>query len=195
LSVFGRTMSAVNSEPGASQPAEEHRWRWQKGNQGAIEWVAPAPGQLGGDGGTVTVSPPSMNLGRCASCGRRAHVHVAFLVLPVCSPFGPVGEGCCRAHAAATIAARWSSWADVAAAHTDAARELRGRREGSDWDERTADYIEHRGQYAAFLASAASDSARRLALRLWSGDPPGLSVADTATIVAGVLAKLPAPSA
>ena len=180
-------MPAVNNTPEARLTAGEHRWRWQKRSQGAIEWVAPAPGQLGADGGTVTVSPPSTHPGRCPSCGRRAHIRVAFLALPVCSPFGPVGEGCSRSHATATIVARWSSWADVAAAHTAAARDVLSRPEGSEWDERTAAYITHRGQYAAFLAAAPNDSARRLALQLWSGDPPRLSVADTATIVAGVL--------
>jgi hypothetical protein len=171
--------------------AGEHRWRWEKQPHGAIEWVAPAPGQLGADGGTVTVSPPSTQPDRCPSCGRRAHIRVAFLVLPVCSPFGPVGEGCSRAHATQGIAARWSTWADVAAAHTDAASELRGRPEASEWNERTAAHVAYRGEYAAFLAAAPSDSARRLALRLWSGDPPRLSVADTATIVAGILTELP----
>ncbi len=112
-------------------------------------------------------------------------------MLPVCSPFAPVGEGCSRAHATETIAARWSSWADVANAHTDAAREHRNRREGSEWAERTAAYIEGRGQYAAFLAAAPSDSARRLALQLWRGAPPRLSVADTATIVAGIMTAGP----
>lgn len=112
-------------------------------------------------------------------------------MLPVCSPFGPVGEGCCRAHATQTIAAKWSSWADVAAAHTQAAGELLRRPDGTEWDERTAAYIEHRGEYAAFLAAASSDSARRLALQLWSGDPPKLSVAETATVVAGILANPP----
>lgn len=179
----------VEGQPDQRSTAMEHRWRWQKRAQGAIEWVAPAPGQLGADGGTVTVSPPSTHPGRCPSCGRRAHIRVAFLALPVCSPFGPVGEGCSRAHATQTIAARWSSWADVAAAHTAAAGELHSRPDGTEWDERTAAYIERRGQYAAFLAAAPSDSARRLALRLWGGDPPGLSVADTATIVAGILTE------
>ena len=148
-------------------------------------------GQLGADGGTVRVSPPSPSTGHCASCGRRMRIRVAFLVLPVCSPFGPVGEGCSRAHATETIAAKWSSWADVGAAHTEAASELRNRSDGKDADERTAAYIEHRGQYAAFLAAAPSDSARRMALQLWSGDPPRLSVADSATIVAGVLTQRP----
>jgi hypothetical protein len=180
-------MRAVDSAPEARLTARGHRWRWQKRSHGAIEWIAPAPGQLGADGGTVTVSPPSTHPSRCPSCGRRAHIRVAFLVLPVCSPFGPVGEGCCRAHATQTIAAKWSSWADVAAAQSQAAGELRGQPDGTEWDERTAAYIEHRGQYAAFLAAAPSDSARRLALDLWSSDPPRLSVADTAKIVAAVL--------
>ncbi|MGY1836281.1 hypothetical protein ACI79P_14335 [Blastococcus sp. SYSU DS0510] len=109
----------------------------------------------------------------------------------MCTPFSPVGKGCCRPHATQTIAARWSSWADVAAAHADAAGELRERPDRTEWDERTAAYIEHRGQYAGFLAAAPSDSARRLALQLWSGDPPRLSVADTATIVAAVLTEPP----
>jgi hypothetical protein len=182
-------MPAVDSAPEARLTAGEHRWRWQKQPRGAIEWVAPAPGQLGADGGTVTVSPPSTPTGRCPSCGRRAHIRVAFLALPVCSPFGPVGEGCSRSHATQTIAARWSSWADVAAAHADTVAQFRGRPESSEWDARTAAYIENRGQYAAFLAAAPSDSARRLALRLWSGDPPRLSVADTATIVAAILGE------
>jgi hypothetical protein len=169
----------------------EHRWRWQRRPDGAVEWVAPAPGQLGVDGGIVTVSPPSAHPGRCPSCGQETGFRVAFLVLPVCSPFGPVGEGCSRAHATNAIASRWSSWADVATAHTAAARERRTQREQSEWDERTAAYLEHRGQYAAFLASAPNDAARRLALQLWNGDPPRLSVADTATIVAGILAEPP----
>jgi hypothetical protein len=180
-------MPTVDDQPDRNNAAVDHRWRWHKRPAGAIEWIAPAPGQLGDDGGTVTVSAPSTHPGRCPTCGRRAPIRVAFLALPVCSPFGPVGEGCSRSHATATIVARWSSWADVAAAHTAAARDVLGRPEGSEWDERTAAYITHRGQYAAFLAAAPSDSARRLALQLWSGDPPHLSVADTATIVAGVL--------
>jgi hypothetical protein len=126
---------------------------------------------------------------RCGSCGRRARVRVAFLVLPVCSPFGPVGEGCSRTHATGGIVSKWSSWADVEAAHTAAARDIRCRPEASDWDERTAAYIAHRGEYAAFLAAAPTDSARRLALQLWLGDPPRLTVAETRTIVAGVLAE------
>jgi hypothetical protein len=184
-------MRAEGSAPEARMTADGHRWRWQKRPRGAIEWVAPAPGQLGADGGTVGVSPPSTHLGRCPSCGRRARLRVAFLVLSVCSPFSPVGEGCCRAHSTQTIAAEWSSWADVAAAHTKAAEEVRERPDGTEWDERTAAYIEHRGQYAAFLAAAPSDSARRLALELWSGDPPRLSIADTATIVGGILTEPP----
>jgi len=182
-------MPAVATAPQARMTIGEHRWRWKRRPNGAVEWVAAAPGQLGEDGGTVTVSPPSPHPGRCPSCGRRAHIRVAFLALPVCSPFGPVGEGCSRAHATQSIAAKWSSWADVSAAHTEAAGELRGRPEASEWDGRTAAYIEQRGQYAAFMAAAPSDTARRLALQLWSGDPPHLSVADTATIVAAVLAE------
>lgn len=185
----GCTTPAVDNAPEAQLTAGEHRWRWQKQPHGAIEWIAPAPGQLGADGGTVRVSPPSPHPDRCPTCGRRAPIRVAFLQLPVCSPFGPVGEGCSRAHATHTIAARWSSWADVAAAHTDAASELRDRPDATEWNARTAAYIEHRCEYAAFLAAAHSDSARRLALQLWSGDPPRLSVADTATIVAGVLSQ------
>ncbi|MCZ2859186.1 hypothetical protein [Blastococcus sp. VKM Ac-2987] len=181
----------MNSAPEAPPAAGGHRWRWQKRPHGAIEWVAPAPGQLGEDGGTVTVSPPSPHPGRCPSCGRRAHIRVAFLALPVCSPFGPVGQGCSRAHATQSIAAKWSSWTDVSAAHTEAAGELRARADASEWDERTAAYIEHRGQYAAFLAAAPSETARRLALQLWSGDPPRLSVADTATIITGILTEPP----
>lgn len=180
-------MPPVANASEARTTVGEHPWRWKRRPHGAVEWVAAAPGQLGEDGGTVTVSPPSPHSGECPSCGRRAHIRVAFLRLPVCSPFGPVGEGCSRAHATQSIAAGWSSWADVAAALTEAAGELRGRPDASEWDERTAAYIEHRGQYAAFLAAAPSDSARRLALQLWSGDPPRLSVADTATIVAGIL--------
>jgi hypothetical protein len=177
----------VDTEAGASPAASAYRWLWQKRTTGAIEWVAPAPGQLGADGGTVTVTPPSTHAGRCPSCGRRAKIRFAFLALPVCSPFGPVGEGCSRTHATGTIASKWSSWADVAAAHTAAVCEIRDRPEASEWDERTAAYIAHRGEYAEFLAAAPSHSARRLALQLWSGDPPRLSVADTATIVAGVM--------
>ncbi|MGY2078821.1 hypothetical protein [Modestobacter sp. SYSU DS0657] len=138
------------------------------------------------------MSPPSPHPDRCPTCGRRARIRVAFLLLPVCSPFSPVGEGCSRVHATRTIAARWSSWADVAAAHTEAAAELRHRPDGTEWHERTVAYLEQRGQYAAFLAAAPSDSARRLALGLWSGDPPRLSVADTATLIAGVLTEPPA---
>jgi hypothetical protein len=163
-------------------------------DEGAVEWVAPAPGQLGADGGTVIVSPLSPSMGQCPSCGRRARIRLAFLVLPVCSPFRPVGEGCSRAHATRTIAAKWSSWAHVAAAHTEAASDLRSRPGWTDREERTAAYIEHRGHYAAFLAAAPSDSARRLALQLWSGDPPRLSVTDTATIVAGVLSPPAQPA-
>src|SRR4051812_21479217 len=90
------TMSVKPRTPEARLTAGGHRWRWQKRPHGAIEWVGHAPGQLGADGGTVTVSPPSPYPDRCPSCGRHAHLRVAFLALPVCSPFGPVGEGCSR---------------------------------------------------------------------------------------------------
>jgi len=87
LSVLGARMCPVGVELETSRAVGEHVLHWRRRTTGAIEWIAPAPGQLGG--GTVTVSPPSAHFGRCGSCGRRARVRVAFLVLPVCSPFGP----------------------------------------------------------------------------------------------------------
>jgi len=150
---------------------------------GWTRWQAAMPGPLGRDGAFL-LAGRGVATGRCAVCGRRAHLWQVTVELP--GPFPPVRllHGCTRDHATARMP---TSWSDVAAALESAGQLARSGDDVTVWHERFARYRTGQGEMAAFLASQ-SPAARRLALQLLANDS-GLSVGTVEAVIAAVLAE------
>jgi hypothetical protein len=187
LSAASRKITSVKGQQtGAGLAAPRWRWRRLEPSAGRPMWQAPAPGQLGEDGGTVFVRRFGLEGDACPACGRRVALWHAFLTLSLpWRMLGPVGFGCSREHASQGIPDD-CGWSYVAEVFARAADEIRAGGQGTHWDETRARWCDRRGERAGWL-SAQPAPVRHLALQLWAADNGRLSVADMAVVTTAVL--------